>query len=68
MRQRPWDRSSTRLAPELREVALDLLFGRPADQYRRLPAAYNALTPEQVRETAARIFSVTPTVITVLPE
>ncbi len=51
-----------------RHVALDLLFGHPADQYRRLPAAYNALTPEQVRETAARIFSVTPTLVTVLPE
>ena len=51
-----------------RHVALDLLFGHPADEYRRLPAAYNALTPEQVRATAARVFSVTPTVVTVLPE
>lgn len=51
-----------------RHVALDLLFGHPADQYRRLAAAYQALTPEQVRETAARIFSVTPTVVTVQPE
>ena len=51
-----------------RHVALDLLFGHPADEYRRLPAAYNALTSEQVRETAARIFSVAPTIVTVLPE
>ncbi|HEX7261929.1 MAG TPA: pitrilysin family protein, partial [Luteolibacter sp.] len=51
-----------------RHVALDLLFGHPADEYRRLAAAYNALTFEQVREAAARIFSITPTVVTVLPE
>ena len=51
-----------------RHVALDLLFGHPADEYRRLPAAYNALTREQVRLTAARVFSVAPTIVTVLPE
>ena len=51
-----------------RHVALDLLFGHPADQHRQLPAAYQALTAEQVREIAARIFSVNPTVVTVLPE
>ena len=51
-----------------RHVALDLLFGHPADEHRRLVAAYNALTPEIVRETAHRIFSVEPTVVTVLPE
>ena len=51
-----------------RHVALDLLFGHPADEHRRLVAAYNALTPESVRETAARVFSVKPTVVTVLPE
>jgi len=51
-----------------RHVALDLLFGHPADQHRRLPAAYNALTASSVREVAARIFSVKPTVVTVLPE
>jgi zinc protease len=50
-----------------RHVALDLLFGHPADEYRRLAAAYQALTPEQVRESAIRIFSVTPTVVTVQP-
>ncbi len=50
-----------------RHVALDLLFGHPADQHRRLAAAYSALTASTVREVAARIFSVKPTVITVLP-
>jgi zinc protease len=50
-----------------RHVALDLLFGHPADQHRRLPAAYAALTPAQVREIAARIFSPEPTLVTVLP-
>ena len=51
-----------------RHAALDLLFGHPADQHRLLPAAYRALTLPQVRETAARIFSVKPTIVTVLPE
>lgn len=51
-----------------RHVALDLLFGRPADEYRRLAASYQALTPKQVRATAARVFSATPTIATVLPE
>ncbi len=51
-----------------RHVCLDLLFGHPADEHRRLAAAYLALTSEQVRETANRIFSVAPTVVTVLPD
>ncbi len=51
-----------------RHVALDLLFGHPADQHRRLAAAYQALSVEQVRATASRIFSVVPTVVTVLPD
>ena len=51
-----------------RHVALDLLFGHPADEYRRLAAAYSALLPAQVREVAGRIFAVTPTIVTVLPE
>ncbi len=50
-----------------RHVALDLVFGHPADQHRLLPAAYAALTPGQVREIAARIFSPEPTLVTVLP-
>jgi zinc protease len=51
-----------------RHVALDLLFGHSADEHRRLAATYQALTAAQVRETAARIFSATPTIATVLPE
>jgi zinc protease len=51
-----------------RQVALDLLFGHPADEYRRLAATYQAITPMQVRETAARVFSATATIATVLPE
>ncbi len=51
-----------------RHVTLDLLFGHPADQHRRLVADYRALTREGVRETAAAIFSVAPTLVTILPE
>ena len=51
-----------------RHVALDLLFGHPADEHRRLAAAYQALTPLHVRTIAARIFSAAPTIATVLPE
>jgi zinc protease len=51
-----------------RHVALDLLFGHPADQHRRLADIYQFLTPQQVRETAARVFSSTPVTVTVLPE
>ncbi len=50
-----------------RHIALDLLFGHPADQHRQLPEIYQTLTPHQVRETAARIFSTSPAVVTVLP-
>jgi len=50
-----------------RQVALDLLFGHPADEYRRLAATYQALTPSQVRATAKRIFSATPTIATARP-
>jgi len=51
-----------------RHVALDLLFGHPADEHRRLVNAYNSLTPASVREIAAQVFSVKPTIVTVLPE
>ncbi len=51
-----------------RHVTLDLLFGHPADQHRRLAAAYEALTCENVREVAGRIFSVPPAIITVMPD
>ena len=50
-----------------RHVALDLLFGHPADQYRRLAAAYEALTFENVREVARQIFSIPPSIVTVMP-
>jgi zinc protease len=55
-------------ASTARQVALDLLFGHPADELRRLPDIYKRLTYEVVRETAARFFSSVPTVVTVLPE
>jgi zinc protease len=51
-----------------RHVALDLLFGHPADEHRRLGAIYGNLTPEAVRAVAQRVFSAAPTMITVLPE
>ncbi len=51
-----------------RHAVLDLLFGHSADHHQRLPAIYSALTAAEVRKIAARIFSVTPTVATVLPE
>ena len=51
-----------------RHIALDLLFGHAADEHRRLPAIYQNLGVESVRETATRIFSVEPTIATVLPE
>lgn len=51
-----------------RHVALDLLFGHPADEHRRLAATYQALTVGVVHETAARIFSAPPAIATVLPE
>jgi zinc protease len=51
-----------------RQIALDLLFGHPADEYRHLAATYQALTPQQVRATAAHIFATTPTMVTVLPD
>jgi len=51
-----------------RHVALDMLFGHPADDYRRLTAIYQAISPQQVHATAARYFSATPIMVTVLPE
>ncbi len=51
-----------------RHVALDLLFGHPADQHRRLIADYQALKPEGVKEIAAAIFTIAPTMVTILPE
>lgn len=50
-----------------RQVALDLLFGHPADECRRLAAVYQALTPAAVRDVAARVFEAPPAVAMVLP-
>ncbi len=50
-----------------RIVTLDLLFGHPAEQYRQLAASYQALTPEGVRKVAAALFTVAPTVVSILP-
>jgi zinc protease len=49
-------------------VALDILFGHPADNHRHLPDIYKAVTPSFVRETAARIFGQPATLVTTLPE
>jgi predicted Zn-dependent peptidase len=51
-----------------RHAALDLLFGHPADSHRFLPEIYQALTPEQVRETAKYLFAVKPTVSLIMGE
>ena len=51
-----------------RQIALDLLFGHPADEFRHLAATYQSLTPAQIRATAQRVFSATPIIATVLPE
>lgn len=51
-----------------RLAAIDLLFDQSADQHRNLPAIYSSLTPQTVAETASRLFSAAPTLITVLPD
>jgi zinc protease len=51
-----------------RHVSLDLLFGHPVDEHRRLPETYRALTVAGVREVAARFFKKSPTVVTIQPE
>jgi zinc protease len=51
-----------------RQVALDVLFGHPADSFLHLANIYQSLTSKQVRETAARLFSATPTIATVMPD
>ncbi|MEI6656239.1 MAG: hypothetical protein WCP45_15865, partial [Verrucomicrobiota bacterium] len=49
-------------------VALDILFGLPADSHRHLPEIYKALTPAIVRDVAARVLAQPATVVTILPE
>ncbi|MFT4176552.1 MAG: pitrilysin family protein [Luteolibacter sp.] len=51
-----------------RQVAIDLLFGQPADQYRRLEEIYQNLSGETVREVAARIFGRKPGQVLVAPK
>ncbi|WAC20310.1 pitrilysin family protein [Luteolibacter sp. SL250] len=51
-----------------RQVALDLLFGQEAEQFRKQAAIYKALEPDKVKEAAARLLSAAPVRITVLPE
>lgn len=51
-----------------RLVALDLLFGNPADEHRRLAGIYSSLEVADIRRTAAEFFSGVPTIATVLPE
>ncbi len=54
-------------AHNARHMALDLLFGHPADEHRRLPATYRALTSPQVKEVATRVFTTPGSSSTVLP-
>lgn len=56
------------LAHTARHAALDLLFGHPADEHRRMAAYYQALTAARVREVAGKIFGTEPGIATVLPE
>ncbi len=56
------------LAHTARHAALDLLFGHAADEHRRLPAIYQAVTAKEVKAVAERIFSAAPCITTVLPE
>ncbi len=50
-----------------RHVALDLLFGHPPDEYRRLASIYRSIDRNQISEVAARIFATPPTIVTVNP-
>jgi len=49
-------------------VAIDLLFGHPVDEHRRIIEVFRRLTPEDVRAVAARVFSQADTQASVLPE
>jgi len=51
-----------------RQMAIDLLFGLPADHHRQLPDIIRSLTPDRVRRVAERVFSVSPSVSLVLPD
>lgn len=51
-----------------RQIALDLLFGQPADQFRKQAAIYKSLSASEVREAACRLLSTDPVSVSVLPE
>jgi len=48
-------------------ATLDVMFGHPADARLALPAIYRTITPDEVRATAAELFSAAPTVSVVRP-
>lgn len=50
-----------------RHAAIDTLFGLPATHHRELPAIYQALTPDEVRQVAARTFARLPCTSIVMP-
>ncbi len=56
------------LAATAQEAAVGMLFGLPADDFRRMPEIIGALTPDEVRGVAGRLFSAEPVIATVLPE
>lgn len=51
-----------------KQVALDTLFGLPADFHTRQASIYQSLSGKQLRDTAARVFSAKPTVVVVSPK
>lgn len=50
-----------------RQVGLDLLFGQPADQFRKQAEIYRSLTPSTVRSLATRLLEACPTQVSILP-
>lgn len=54
-------------ASTARQIALDLLFGQDAEQFRQQASIYKALEPQEVREVAARLLTAEPIRVTVLP-
>lgn len=51
-----------------RQIALDLLFGQDAEQFRQQASIFKSLEPQRVREIAARLLSAEAVKITILPE
>jgi zinc protease len=56
------------LAQTSRTMALDTMLGLPADEQLRLAETYRTLTPQAVRDTAARLFGTDPCIATILPD